>query len=174
MTAFDQAFALVVANEGGYTVDPADPGNWTGGVVGHGVCLGTKWGISAAAYPTLDIRNLTENEARTIYRQRYWVPICGDRMPAPLSVLMFDAAVNLGVSCCVKLLQQSVGTPQDGLLGPITLAAVGDTKIGDIEVDFQANRLIYMVKLPEWKTFGPGWARRLMLLAFSASTTASG
>ena len=62
--AFDQAFAAVIGHEGGYTSDARDPGNWTGGAVGQGACKGTQWGISAAAYPALDIAGLTPAAAR--------------------------------------------------------------------------------------------------------------
>ena len=57
--AFERAFAVVLGHEGGYTADPADPGNWTGGAPGRGECRGTNWGISAASYPYLPIRALT-------------------------------------------------------------------------------------------------------------------
>jgi hypothetical protein len=47
---------------------------------------------------------------------------------------------------------------------------VAAANTGATEIAFQANRLLFMVDLPEWKVFGIGWARRLMTLAFSAST----
>jgi hypothetical protein len=68
MSAFDQAFALVIGHEGGFTDNEADPGTWTGGRCGVGECRGTNWGISAAAYPRLDIRNLTIERAKAIYQ----------------------------------------------------------------------------------------------------------
>ena len=55
---FKQAFDLLIGHEGGYTNNPNDPGNWTGGKVNSGTLRGTKYGISAASYPTLDIKNL--------------------------------------------------------------------------------------------------------------------
>ena len=50
MSDFDWIFDFVVASEGGFTDNPADPGNWTSGRVGSGICRGTKFGISAAAH----------------------------------------------------------------------------------------------------------------------------
>ncbi len=169
MSAFDEALEVVLQNEGGFTDNPADPGNWTGGTFNVGLCRGTKWGISAAAYPTLDIRNLTENDARTIYFQRYWCPMSADRLPPCLALLVFDAAVNLGVSRSIKLLQAAVGTAQDGLLGPITLGAALKVNPVTAGIEFQSGRLLFMAGLPGWKTFGGGWARRLMKVAFKAS-----
>jgi lysozyme family protein len=58
MGNFDRVFDIVVGHEGGFTANPADCGNWTGGVIGTGTCRGTRFGISAAAYPDLDIANI--------------------------------------------------------------------------------------------------------------------
>lgn len=170
MSTFLQASSIILRYEGGFTNDPNDPGNWTGGAVGAGWCRGTKWGVSAASFPTLDIRNLTEDDARTIYFQRYWVPISGERLPPPLALLVFDAAVNLGVPRAVRLLQSAVKTEQDGLLGPQTLGAVHAADPIAICVEFQAKRLLFMAGLATWKTFGAGWARRLCGVLFDSGT----
>jgi len=168
VSAFDEAFAAVVGNEGGFGNNPADPGNWTGGAVGAGTCRGTKWGISAAAYPTLDIEKVTEGDARVIYLARYWTPISAALLAPALALLVFDAAVNNGVGRAVMLLQAAVGAEQDGLLGPQTLARVAAADASATAAEFQARRLLFMVGLPTWHTFGLGWARRLCRLPFQA------
>lgn len=167
---FDACFAAMIGNEGGFSLEESDPGNWTGGRVGAGRLLGTRWGISAAAYPTLDIAALTLDDARAIYLQRYWG--AGDHLPAPLALLWFDAAVNLGVAGAARLLQLAVGAEQDGLLGPATLAAVA-RQVAAIGPDamcaeFLARRVLLMAALPTWRTFGLGWARRLCRLPWQA------
>jgi lysozyme family protein len=43
---FNIAFELTVGHEGGYSNNPDDPGNWTGGDVGEGQLKGTKYGVS--------------------------------------------------------------------------------------------------------------------------------
>ena len=98
MDSFDQAFARVIGHEGGYTANPADPGNWTGTGVGQGECRGTKYGISARAYPDQDIASLTLDQAKSLYRRDYWDRIGASSLPPPLALLAFDAAVNNGVS----------------------------------------------------------------------------
>lgn len=169
-SAFDRAFAIVVGHEGGFTANPADPGNWTGGACGRGVCRGTRYGISAAAYPRLDIANLTLDEARAIYRADYWDRVQGDALPPPLALLAFDAAVNNGVGRAVRWLQAAVGTAPDGVLGKATLAAVA-ARSGQgaaVLAEFQAQRLAFMAGLPNWRIFGLGWARRLCRLPYDA------
>jgi lysozyme family protein len=164
-------FDVVVGHEGGFTSDPQDPGNWTGGAVGAGSCRGTKFGISAAAYPAVDIANLTVDMAKSIYQRDYWQPIAGDRLPAPLALLAFDAAVNSGVGRAARWLQLVSQVPQDGMIGPRTLATIdliarqpeGVTRLC---TEFLAQRLWFMTTLPTWKTFGLGWARRLCSLPY--------
>ena len=173
MTAFDQAFRVVVGEEGGFTANPADPGNWTGGACGRGQCLGTRYGVSAAAYPGVAIATLTLDAARAIFRRDYWDPVAGDSLPPPLALLVFDAAVNNGVSRAVRWLQAAAGIPPDGAMGPRTLAAVA-AKAGQdtagLLAEFQAQRLLFMTGLPTWRTFGLGWARRLCRLPYAAIT----
>jgi lysozyme family protein len=170
MSAFDQAFDLLLGHEGAFSDNPADPGNWTGGRCGVGECRGTNWGISAAAYPSLDIRSLARNDARAIYRRDYWDRIQGDILPPPLALLVFDAAVNLGTSRAVQLLQAALGVEQDGRLGPLTLTAIAAQNGSGAALcaEFQARRLCFMASLPVWKTFALGWARRLCSLPFQA------
>ena len=171
MDIFSHCFALLIGEEGGYTVNRADPGNWTGGKVGSGTCAGTKYGLSAASFPTLTIASLTLAQAQGIYRSLYWGKIAGDQLPAPLALLAFDAAVNNGVSRATHWLQEAAGCTADGVLGPATLQAIDASAARDADgilVEFQAQRMIYMASLPTWKTFGLGWARRLCTLPFQA------
>lgn len=168
MDAFTAAFAVVVGEEGGFGADPTDPGNWTGGAVGSGRLAGTKFGISAAAWPDLDIAQLTLAAAQAIYRRDYWDCIQGDALPPPLALLTFDAAVNNGVSRAAQWLQAAVGVAEDGDIGAVTLAAVA-TRAGDgaaLCAEVLAQRMTFMAALPTWASFGLGWARRLCALPY--------
>lgn len=80
---------------GGYTNDPDDPGGET------------KWGISAAYHPDEDIKNMTKERALEIYFDEYWVPAGCDTLPSPLCIVVFDTAVNMGVSNAVAYLKAS-------------------------------------------------------------------
>ena len=170
MSAFDQAFDCVVGAEGGFTDDPRDPGNWTGGAIDRGECRGTNWGIAARSFPDRDIRALTRDDAKAIFRAHYWVPIEGDRLPPVLALIVFDAAVNNGLGRATRWLQGALGVPEDGAIGPGTLAAL-DAHAGSgvtLCADYLARRTDYMARLPGWQVFGLGWARRLCALPFNA------
>jgi len=169
-TIFDQVFAVVVGEEGGYSTDPSDPGNWTGGRCGQGRCNGTKYGIAAGSHPDLDIAALTLDGAKTIYRQEYWNLLRADELPAALALLVFDAAVNSGVSRAVKWLQAALRVKVDGIFGRETMAAVKASagQGATLLAEFQAQRLVFIAGLPTWRTFGLGWARRVSRLPFDA------
>lgn len=172
MTVFDQAFHVVIGEEGGLSTNPADPGNWTGAAVGSGVCRGTKYGIAASAHPDLDIAALTVEQARSIYHDGYWTPVQADLLPNPLALLVFDAAVNCGIRRAVGWLQAAAGCPVDGVLGPKTHEAIA-ARAGDgagLCAEFQAQRLVWMCSLPTWRAFGLGWARRLCHLPYLSLT----
>lgn len=146
---FDQAFHKVIGHEGGYVNDPKDPGGET------------KYGISKRSYPDEDIKNLTLDRAKAIYRADYWNKCRCDELPADARMSVFDAAVNSGVAQATKWLQRAVGTTADGKIGPKTLAAANalDGKVVAMRVN--GLRLEAMTGMKNWKDHGKGWARRI-------------
>ena len=172
VTTFDQVMDVVLGWEGGYTTNAADPGNWTGGRAGVGELRGTNFGVSAASYPDVDIRALTVEGAKEIYRRDYWSRVAGDSLPGPLALLTFDAAVNNGVGRAALWLQRVAGVNQDGKIGPGTIAAVTERVSRDgggaVCGEYLALRMSFMAALPTWKVFGAGWARRLALLPYQS------
>ncbi len=68
-----------------------------------------KFGVNSVANPDVDVKNLSAEEARSIYRTRYWDAIGADSLPADLRLVAFDAAVNHGVGKAKELLEKSGG-----------------------------------------------------------------
>lgn len=149
MTYFDECFAKLIGHEGGYVFDARDPGGET------------KFGISKRAYPNIDIHALTLDAAKAIYRRDYWQRCRCDELPPGVAFDVFDAAVNSGPAQAAKWLQAAVGTAQDGVIGPVTLAAVGRLPGAALQARLAGKRLEFMAGLPTWPTFGRGWARRI-------------
>lgn len=158
---FDKAFDRVIGHEGAFQAIHGDRGNWTSGVVGKGVLKGTKFGISAMTYPNLDIRSLTVQQAKEIYHKDWWVKLGMDLFKPALSYQMFDAAINHGMGNATKMLQRAVGTPDDGIIGPKTRAAVNAMLLNDILMCFLSERLDFMTYIGTWDDYGKGWARRI-------------
>ncbi|MFM1990200.1 MAG: hypothetical protein RJA99_3157 [Pseudomonadota bacterium] len=146
---FNEAFDRVIGHEGGYVNDPRDPGGET------------KFGISKRAYPSEDIKNLTLERARQLYRRDYWDRGGIQNLPPFARFDVFDVAVNSGISAAVRMLQRAVGVADDGVVGPKTLAAVGYTRPEIFRARFAAERLDFYASLPTWPAFGRGWARRV-------------
>lgn len=151
----------ILAHEGGFTDDRRDPGNWTGGACGVGECRGTKFGIAANTYPTLDIRNLTREQAIEIYRRDFWQKSGADALPGPVGFQVLDAAVNHGISNAKRMLQRAAGVADDGVIGPYTLNAITATPPDDLLLKFLAVRLDFYTRLAKFDTFGRGWIRRM-------------
>lgn len=168
MNSFDKAFDYVVGREGIYDDDPQDDGNWTGGAQGKGELRGTKYGISAAAYPALDIQALTLEQAKDLYRHDYWDKVCGDCWPQGLALAMFDCGVNQGVGRAIRCLQRAVGVNDDGKIGPHTRDAVARLDHITLVEYFQAERILEYVQAARWERFKRGWMRRVVGTAIRA------
>ena len=161
MSMFSESFRRVFDNEGGYTKDRRDRGNWTSGKVGVGALKGTKYGISAMTYPHLDIKNLSLNRARDIYYRDWWEKLQMGTLPKVLQYQMFDAAINHGMFNATKILQRAVGVNADGKIGRVTMNAVMKHDNNDILLLFLSERLAFMTRVKTWKVYGKGWARRI-------------
>ncbi len=155
MTAFDDAFAAVIGEEGGYVDDPDDPGGET------------KYGISKAAYPALNIKNITLAQAKQIYHDNYWKNIQGDSIPAPVAEQVFDFAVNAGVGCATKLLQRVVGVPEDGVIGPRTVLAARNVNQKFFALHFAIERVLHYAGQSTFPKYGRGWVTRTLTTAIN-------
>lgn len=158
---FDEYIERVLSHEGGFTNRRDDPGNWTKGYEGGGVLKGTKWGISAASYPLLDIYNLTRDNAIEIYREDFWNRVGGPSLPEEFAFQALDAAVNHGIGNAVRWMQRAAGVADDGKFGPVTRQAVRSMGDGDLVLKFNAIRLRFYTKLNIWSVYGKGWVNRV-------------
>lgn len=144
---FEEAFTALLGHEGGYVNDPRDPGGET------------NWGISKRSYPNANIRTLTREEAKRLYARDFWVPSACDRLPDSIRFDVFDTAVNSGVHRSALFLQRCLGVREDGVIGPVTLAAAHAAH--DLRAKYNGARLEFMTDLDNWATYGRGWARRV-------------
>jgi len=157
--SFATAVQFVLKEEGGFQNNPRDDGNWTGGKQGVGENRGTKYGISARSYPTLDIINLTETEATAIYFNDFWTPIGGRYLPPGADLLVLDCAVNQGLSFAVATCQNVARVKADGRIGPVTGAAAAGVVFLN---NFAAARAVRYAISRRFTDFGESWMHRLM------------
>ncbi|MFY9138234.1 glycoside hydrolase family 108 protein [Zwartia sp.] len=158
MITFDEAFDRLISHEGGFSDDPRDSGNWTGAAQGVGQLKGTKFGIAANSYGYLDIKNLTLEDAKVIYKRDFW-DVCGDTHPA-IKFQLFDASVNHGRSNAIRFLQRAVKVADDGDWGVISQAALQLMDSNDVLLRFLAYRLKFWASLQKFDIYGRGWTNR--------------
>lgn len=140
--SFEWAFAWVIGEEGGFSTDRNDLGNWTGGAVGSGEFKGTKYGISAFSYPHLDIVNLTLDDARRIYHSDYWQASRADKLTWDMALLQFDSAVQHHPAQALKF-----------------LAAAGENPLL-----YMSLRIAYYANIKSWSLYGKPWMMRMSRL----------
>ena len=117
MTLFDRVISVVLRSEGGYQCDPDDIGNWTR----EGCLKGTRYGIAARYFPLLDIKNLSEQDAKEIYYKHFWKPMNLEGINDENLVLhVFDHGVNAGKRTSIRMLQRIIEVKVDGICGPKT------------------------------------------------------
>jgi len=154
---FDEAVEIILVHEGGYVFDAQDSGGET------------RYGISKRSFPKLDIKNLTKEKAKELYRSCYWHSVRADRLPSSLRLMVFDCAVNQGVSLASKILQRVVGVQADGIIGPVTIGACHGISDMNLIDEYASMRLAHYQNLPHWSRFGKGWSKRLLEVSLTCA-----
>lgn len=161
--AYLDAQNFVSAWEGGYGDIPGDRGG------------PTKYGISSKAHPGLNVRGITEKQAKDIYHKNYWRKIQGDELPDDVAKVLFDHSVLSGVSLASKHLQLIVGAKPDGIIGPKTLKKLNqylqDNSSHELSLKLlDKRRWLYrriVGRNPSQKKFLPNWLSRVESLETS-------
>ena len=154
---FEQCFALVLKNEGGYVDNPADPG----GATNLG-CTKAVWEQYIGRSVTKDdIKALTPNDVMPLYKAKYWDTIKGDDLPEGVDYAVFDFAINSGPSRAAKALQSVLSVTVDGQIGSATLRALETANPREVATAICEARLAFLQSLPTYGTFGKGWSRRV-------------
>lgn len=158
---FDRALAVILRHEGGYVNHARDPGGRTN----LGVTQSTWENWTGKPATEADMRALTVDKVKPLYKARYWDAVCGDDLPGRLALCVFDFAVNAGPGRAARYLQKVVGVTQDGKIGPATLEAVAAYIAAHGEEAavkaYQDARRGYYRQLSTFATFGRGWLRRV-------------
>lgn len=158
MTPLERALAFTLRPdvEGAYSNHPADKGGET--------MMGITVAVARANGYIGPMKDIPVWLVHKIYEKNYWKPAKCDLMTENLSIVMFDSAVNHGVSGAAKLLQKTFDLVEDGIIGPKTL---GCTMIADNDdvnkyLDVREERFKEIVKNdPTQGVFLNGWLRRV-------------
>ncbi len=112
-----------------------------------------NFGINQKANPDIDVKNLTVDQAKSIYKTRYWDTIGADNLPPKTAEIAFDASVNQGPEYAKQLIQKTGGDP----------ARMLAQRAQDYQAIVKAN--------PEQAKFLPSWMKRLEVLSKDGQPT---
>ena len=168
-SSYDEALRRLLAHEGGYTHHPSDPGGPTNfGITIHDYRKYLKADATAA-----DVKAMSLDDAKAIYRAKYWNAMACDDLPAGVDYAVFDYGVNSGIGRAAKVLQRIVGVADDGRIGARTLAAVRTGEAAALAAAICDERLAFLQRLKTWPVFGKGWGRRVAEVRAAALAMAS-
>lgn len=167
---FDNALKLVLVHEGGWSDHPRDPG----GATMKGITLAVFQRHYGTNKTKDDLRNISDEQLKAIYRTDYWNKCLCDEIALGLDYAVFDAAVNSGPGRSAKWLQAAVGAPQDGAIGPVTLTNAAGKNTIDVINSACDRRLSFLRSLGTWSDFDKGWGRRVENVRASAIGMAGG
>ena len=164
MPDFAKAFENLISIEGGYVNDKFDRGGET------------KFGICKQCYPNLDIKNLTLENAKRIYRRDYWDRLkLNDIKNQAVAEEIFDTGVNCGSRTAARFLQEALnilngsgGKPLvvDGIIGSKTIRACNQYRYPKALLKamngLQFVHYLEIIKRdPEQERFFRGWLTRV-------------
>ena len=104
-STYDEALRRLLAHEGGYVNHPSDPG----GPTNFGITLADYRRYRKPDATVADVRAMKVDEAKAIYRAKYWNAQRCDELPAGVDYSIFDYGVNSGVGRSGKVLRRVVG-----------------------------------------------------------------
>ncbi len=173
--SYEGALTRLLVHEGGYTNHPSDPGGPTNfGITIHDYRKYVKPAATAA-----DVKAMTLDEAKRIYRAKYWDAQRCDDLPGGVDYAVFDYGVNSGIGRSGKVLRRCLALPDDSsVVNDRVVAAAASADAKTLVAAICDERLRFLQRLKTWDVFGKGWGRRVAevkaaSLAMTSSKTAS-
>ena len=177
---FDKAILITLKHEGGFVNDPVDPGG------------ATNWGVSIRFLKTAgdgdgdgfldgdidhdgdidvdDIKNMTVDQARKIYRIHFWDKYDYDKIvDFTVAARLFDMTVNMGAKQAGKIIQRALNNcgqelVVDGKVGKNTFAAINCTNPEILMAEIRQEHAQFYINLiaakPQFEKYRKGWLRR--------------
>jgi lysozyme family protein len=167
---FDGCLKAVLAQEGGYVDNPLDPGGATNLGITRKTLAAWRKITPWTALEKSEVKAFGSAEAAQIYKSLYWDRCSGDALPAGIDLMVFDFAVNSGPDRTIKTLQGLLKVGADGIVGPMTLAAIAarSAKTAELIDGLATVRLGFLQQLNNFVTFGSGWNKRVAVIRTTA------
>ena len=157
-STYDEALRRLLLHEGGYCNHPQD----TGGPTNFGITIADYRKYIKPGASADDVRAMRLEEAKAIYRSKYWRALRCDELPAGVDDSIFDYGVNSGVGRAGKVLRRVMGLPDDTwTLTDEVLREIARRDTKAIIAAINDERLRFLEGLPTWPVFGTGWSQRV-------------
>ncbi|HEY4143178.1 MAG TPA: glycosyl hydrolase 108 family protein [Pseudolabrys sp.] len=157
-SSYDAALARLLAHEGGYTNHPSDPG----GPTNFGITIFDYRKYVKPDATAVDVKAMKLEEARTIYRAKYWdAQRCGE-LPTGVDYAVFDYGVNSGIGRSGKVLRRVLKLADNSnIVNNTVVAAARAVDAKALVAAICDERLQFLQSLKTWPVFGAGWSRRV-------------
>lgn len=137
---FNDCLNRLLKDEGGYSNHPADPG----GPTNFGITLKDYQSYIKRSGTAEDVRCMDVNDAKQIYKEKYWNALGCDNLPSGIDYTCFDYGVNSGL-----------GRPRKALQRFKTISGV------NLIDAINNERMAFLHGLNTYPVFGKGWSRRV-------------
>lgn len=154
---FEEAVRVILDLEGGYSNNPRDPGGET------------NFGIAKKWHPDLDVKNMSRKDAMDIYKEEYWNAMSLEFFPPSLRLMLFDCAVNQGVTKAKEFACTAFGISRYYRLDKLYFDTLPSTDIKPALIRIAQLRLNAYYSTKNYDTFGKGWLSRLMFVCLKTN-----
>ena len=137
---YNDCLTRLLKDEGGYSNDPRDPG----GATNFGITLKDYQLYINKAGTAIDVKNMRVEDAKKIYKAKYWDALNCDNLPSGVDYTCFDYGVNSGL-----------GRPRKALI------KFKDKTGVDLINAINDERMTFLRSLRIFPTFGKGWTARV-------------
>ncbi len=170
-SSYDEALRRLLVHEGGYSNHPSDPG----GPTNFGITIFDYRKYTMPDAAAADMRAMKVDEAKAIYRAKYWdAQRCGE-LPAGVDFAIFDYGVNSGIGRSGKVLRRLLGlSDASSVVNDEVVRAARAADARRLIVDICDERLRFLHALKTWPVFGAGWGRRVAEVKAAALAMAAG
>lgn len=141
---YSDCLTRVLKSEGGYTNNPND----SGGPTNFGITLKDYRLYINKSGTATDVKNMTINDAKSIYKSKYWDALGCDSLESGVDYTVFDYGVNSGLGRPRKALQRF-----KTLKGIPLIDAINDERVSFLKA--------LEVAQPKDKVFDKGWMTRV-------------
>ena len=157
-SSYEEALRLLLAHEGGYTNDAADPG----GPTNFGITIADYRQYAKPDATVADVKAMRIDDAKRIYRAHYWDALRCDDLPAGVDYSVFDYGVNSGIGRSGRVLRRCLKLPDDtSTVTDVVVAAARAFDAGALISTICEERLRFLQSLKTWSVFGKGWGKRV-------------